>query len=333
MRRDLWVLDSAQEPDAVERYLKACAPIFDVELQEPQARFYNRTEGYSLSGALFGRCETVAQRFNRTWAHIAADATDNIQIILQIKGAWSGLYDGRTVEGAPHSIRFVDMTRPFDLSTDAFETLNLVFPRARLGDQSLSHIHGLVVPADSVDGALIASQMEGLWNVVDRMSAREGAVAVASAITLISGVLRSRAIALDEAKPAARRVLAAARGLIDKHLADVDFTPDVLARLLGVSRSLLYQAFAPIGGVAAFTVSRRLDQAFDALIALGPVRQSLAEVAYAHGFKSAAHFSRAFRTRFEIQPGRLRELALTGAAGGLSVVKRPNDVLVWLKHL
>lgn len=332
--RDLWILDASTQADAVERYLKACEPIFAVELHEPPERFYNRTDGYNLSGALFGRCETVAQRFNRTWAHVAADPTDTVQAILQIKGGWSGLYDGRIVEGVPGSIRFVDMARPFDLTTDAFETLNLVFPRALLGDQSLLHIHGLVVPPDSVDADLIASQMRGLWDVIDRMSEREGATAVASAITLVSGILAARAgDPTEDVRPSSRRVLAAARALIDEHLADADLTPDALARRLNVSRSLLYQAFEPVGGVAAFTRARRLDRAFDALIAQGPAGQSLAEVAYAHGFRSDAHFSRAFRARFEIQPGRLRQLAAQGAAAGLSIVSRPKDVLAWLKAL
>lgn len=332
--RDLWVLEASNQIDAVERYLAACAPIFAVELREAPDRFYNRTEGYNLSGALLGRCETVAQRFNRTWAHIAADPTDSVQAILQIRGGWSGLYDGHVVEGAPGSVRFVDMARPFDLSTDAFETLNLVFPRALLGEQSLLHIHGLVVPEDSVDGNLIASQLSGLWSVVDRMSAREAATAVTAALALLSGVLAGRAPGpTDEPRPMAKRLLAAARALIDEHLADADLTPEMIAKNLGVSRSLLYEAFAPIGGVASFTQSRRMDQAFDALIAPGLIKQNLADVAYAHGFRSAAHFSRAFRIRFGIQPGRLRDMAALGAAPDLSVVNRPKDVLAWLKVL
>lgn len=332
--RDLWVLDAADQPDAVERYLAACKPIFEVELHDPPQAFYNRTDGYNLSGALFGRCETVAQRFNRTWAHIAADPTDTVQAILQIKGGWSGLYDGRLVEGAPGSIRFVDMARPFDLSTDAFETLNLVFPRALLGELSLLHVHGLVIPEDSVDGSLIASQMLGMWKVVDRMSAREASTAVAAAIALLSGVLAGRAPdATEEIRPAAKRLLAAARALIDENLADVNLTPETLSRRLGVSRTLLYEAFAPIGGVASFTQARRLDHAFEALVAPGQAGRSLAEIAYAHGFRSAAHFSRAFRTRFEVQPGRLREMAALGATAELALVNRPKDVLAWLRDL
>lgn len=334
MPRDLWVLDASEQTDAADLYLAACESIFAVELHAPREAFYNRTEGYHLSGALFGRCETVAQRFNRTWAHIATDPTDTVQAILQIKGGWSGLYDGRLVEGAPGSVRFVDMARPFDLSTDAFETLNLVFPRALLGELSLLHIHGLVIPEDSVDASLITSQMRGMWEVVDRMSAREAATAVAASIALLSGVLASRAPGgAEEVRPAARRLLAAARTLIDDNLADLNLTPDVISRRLGVSRTLLYEAFAPIGGVASFTQARRLDHAFEALVAPGAAGRSLAEVAYAHGFRSAAHFSRAFRTRFEVQPGRLREMAAQGATADLALVNRPKDVLAWLRGL
>lgn len=306
-----------------------------MELHEPPERFYNRTDGYNLSGALFGRCETVAQRFDRTWAHVAADPTDTVQVILQIRGSWTGLYDGRTVAGAPGSIRFVDMARPFDLTTEAFETLNLVFPRALLGNQSLLHVHGLVIPEDSVDGELIASQLRGLWEVVGRMSTLQASTAVAAAIALLSGILRARAPdTAERVSPGAKRQLASARAFIDKRLADSELTPDAVSLHLGVSRTLLYEVFQPVGGVAAFIQGRRLDRAFDALIASsGSGGPTLTEVAFAHGFRSDAHFSRAFRARFDIQPGRLRQLRAQGATAGLSVVNRPQDVLAWLRAL
>lgn len=314
--------------------MEACAPIFAVELLEAPERFYNRTEGYNLAGVIFGRCETVAQRFNRTWAHVSTDPTDAVQVILQLGGGWTGIYDGKTVEGAAGSIRFVDMARPFDLTTEAFQTLNLVFPRALLGEQSLLHVHGLVIPDDSVDGGLITSQLRGLWEVVGRMSAREATTAVAAAVTLLSGVLAARASdPTEDARPVAKRLLADARALIDERLADPDLTPEAVGKHLGVSRSLLYQAFEPVGGVAAFVQGRRLDQAFDALITPGRAALTLTEVAYAHGFRSDAHFSRAFRARFDIQPGRLRRLAAEGAAAGLSAASRPQEVLAWLRAL
>ncbi len=305
-----------------------------MDLRDAPDAFYNRTEGYNLAGALFGRCETVAQRFNRTWTHVAADPTDTVQVILQIRGGWTGLYDGRTVEGAPGSIRFVDMARPFDLTTEAFETLNLVFPRALLGDQSLVHVHGLVLAGDSVDGRLIASQLQGLWEVVGRMSPVQASTAVAAAIALLSGILRAHAPdAAEQAPTGAKRLLASARAFIDTRLAEADLTPDAVSLHLGVSRTLLYEAFQPVGGVAAFIQGRRLDRAFDALIAPSGSVPTLTEVAFTHGFRSDAHFSRAFRARFDIQPGRLRQLHTQGATAGLSVVNRPQEVLAWLRAL
>jgi AraC-like DNA-binding protein len=104
-------------------------------------------------------------------------------------------------------------------------------------------------------------------------------------------------------------------------------------RHLGVSRSLLYRVFEPIGGVSAFIQARRLDQAFDDILSDGCEQHTVAEIGYRLGFRSDAHFSRAFRARFGMTPGRLRTLGEGARREDLSAIERPDDVFAWLRGL
>src|SRR5262249_39506799 len=100
-----------------------------------------------------------------------------------------------------------------------------------------------------------------------------------------------------------------------------------------ISRSLLYQVCESMGGVSGFIRQRRLDRAFDAILADRAKRHTLAAIGYRHGFRSDAHFGRAFRQRYGIAPGQLRELASSGETEGLSIVERPDDVWAWFRKL
>jgi len=78
-----------------------------------------------------------------------------------------------------------------------------------------------------------------------------------------------------------------------------------ICAVLGVSRSRLYRLFEPLGGVAQYIQSRRLAKIRAAL--LDPRdRRLISDLAYTHGFVSAAHFSRCFRRHFGCAPGDIR---------------------------
>ena len=70
---------------------------------------------------------------------------------------------------------------------------------------------------------------------------------------------------------------------------------------MGLSRSALFRAFEPLGGVSAYLWSRRLSAVRLALRDATDARP-IAELGYAHGFTSSAHLSRAFRREFGQSP-------------------------------
>lgn len=335
-RRDLWILDAREQADAADRYRGACAHLFDITLLVEDDAFYNRMEGYNLAGVVLARCSGVAQRFERKLSHIAADASDSIMAVLELKSdGWRGDYDGRTASSDMGAIRLIDMARPFDLVTQTYETVHLILSRAALEPQAAElDFHGCVASEDSPSGRLLGSHLRAIWATAAAMSATDLALAGKASAALVSAVILAHAAPpSDDIRPVERMLLATAQRFVVQNLSEPDLSPDAVRRHLGVSRSLLYKVFEPVGGVSAFIQARRLDQAFDDILSDGAEQQTVAEIGYRLGFRSDAHFSRAFRARFGMTPGRLRTLGEPARREGLSAIERPDDVFAWLRGL
>jgi len=335
-RQDLWLLDARDRADAAEEYRKACAHLFDITLLEPDDAFYNRMEGYNLAGVILARCSGVRQRFTRKLSHIAADASASVMAVLELEsGGWRGEYDGRAASSALGTIRLIDMARPFDMVTETYETVHLVLSRTVLEPQTAElDFHGCVVSEESPSGRLLGSHIRATWASVAAMSTSDLTLAGKAAAALTSAVILAHgAPARDTIRPVEKMLLASAQRFVVQNLSNADLTPETVRRHLGVSRSLLYKAFEPVGGVSAFIQARRLDQAFDEILGDQAEQYTLAEVGYRLGFRSDAHFSRAFRARFGMTPGRLRALGEPARRQGLSAIERPDDVFAWLRGL
>ena len=327
--RETWLLDGRTDPGAAAKYRSASAHLWDIELHDEDAEFRNLLEGYTLGGALLARCTGVAQTFRRTRAHVARDSGDNVQILLCLTpSAFAGDYDGRASHHSLGALRLIDMLRPFEVHVGAYETLNLLLPRSALGSAGSMDFHGLTLADDAAGGRLLADSLRTLWETIDGLGVAEAEGAARAIGALLEGVIH------DRARPAADGdlpglVLAQARREIDARLADPDLTATRLAQLLALGRSTAYRLFAPHGGIAAFIQTRRLDRAFDALLA--DLDTNLAEIGYRHGFKSAAHFSRAFAARFGVPPRTARKAGVRDSTP--SAAEDPAAVFDWIRRL
>ncbi|MFL9950340.1 helix-turn-helix transcriptional regulator [Paraburkholderia agricolaris] len=112
---------------------------------------------------------------------------------------------------------------------------------------------------------------------------------------------------LRGSKPALARAMAfdLARRYVHANLRDDDLSPDRVVESLGISRPTLYRLFQHDRGLAAYIRHTRLRAAADELVAFPGV--PVQDIGYAHGFKSASDFTRAFRRAYGLAPQDIRQ--------------------------
>src|SRR6266700_3967917 len=97
---------------------------------------------------------------------------------------------------------------------------------------------------------------------------------------------------------------------IEKHLSDQNLSPKKIAASSRISLSYLYSLFNDDETtVGQFVQVRRLQRAYELLVADQKGHRTVSEVAYEVGFKNVSHFSRTFSRQFRIAPRDVRQPA------------------------
>lgn len=98
------------------------------------------------------------------------------------------------------------------------------------------------------------------------------------------------------------------RQYIDEHVTEHDLTPESIAERFGVSTRYLRKLFAADSdSVSRYIQRRRLEKSADRLRNLLWQGRSITDICYDCGFKSAPHFTRAFKARFGVTPNEYRK--------------------------
>jgi AraC-like DNA-binding protein len=98
------------------------------------------------------------------------------------------------------------------------------------------------------------------------------------------------------------------RALIRRNLSDPALSVAGLATAMKCSRRYIHKLFDGGETVSQFILAQRLEACRRELADSGCRQRTLTEVAFEHGFRSSAHFSRAFRARFGKTPSDYRAL-------------------------
>jgi len=120
----------------------------------------------------------------------------------------------------------------------------------------------------------------------------------------------------------ATRVIICARRIVDfieKHLSDQTLSPKKIAASSRISLSYLYSLFNDNETtVGQFVQVKRLQRAYEILVADPKGHRTVSEVAYEVGFKNVSHFSRSFSRHFKIAPRDIRQVNNAFAPGPIS---------------
>jgi AraC-like DNA-binding protein len=116
---------------------------------------------------------------------------------------------------------------------------------------------------------------------------------------------------------------------IEKNLGDQHLSPKKIAESSRISMSYLYSLFNDDETtVGQFVQVKRLQKAYEILVADPKGHRTVAEVAYEVGFKNVSHFSRSFSRHFSIAPRDVRQLGQASAAGADPVAKPGKNAIV-----
>lgn len=158
----------------------------------------------------------------------------------------------------------------------------------------------VTAPADSAEMRLLLAHTNMVHATVADLGSAGVHAAHGALIELAKAVATGR---FDDAEPELRPALIeAAKVLADRHLAEPELSPAMLARQLNVSVRTLQRAFTMAGeSVTSYIRDRRLEEARLALTAPSR-RSSVSELAAHWQFSDSSHFIRAFKKRYGQTP-------------------------------
>jgi AraC-like DNA-binding protein len=290
---------------------ESIATIFDVE--RPYASNdddFDASLGSFLIGdqVMFSRCETRAQRFERSPLKVARDNLDYYLIQTHLSGRQSIRRASREAEAGPGDLLIIDLADAHSAMTTDFVNLSIVVPRRLLAPllQQPDSQSGRVLPRDHALTSLVVKHLHTLAGLVPVMSPEEAGKTIEPTINLLAAALNSNADATPvDGGSVAMSLLMRAKVEIEKNLHE-NFSVEGLCYKLGISRASLYRLFEPLGGVRAYVQECRLRRCAEAIMAPQRTNRHIYEIAYRWGFSNEAHFSRAFKRRFGVSPSQAR---------------------------
>jgi AraC-like DNA-binding protein len=304
-------LASAPGFDAFEPWRSSLDQLFDATLPgERPNHFRGDVTGFHLGESLVFNNASVAQTLSRNRWRIQRSGIDHVMIQYQTKGRLRGDYDGRSVEIGPGDIGFVDFARASTSADTDFSRITMIVPRARLPASFRDrNLHGVVLDGKRPATRLLGQYLAALFQTAGQLTPPEAAAAMDAAFVLAEGAWNARReLGPDPQNATSRTLRQLALALIDRRLAQPDLAPEPIAAALCISRSTLYGLFAADDGVMNVVLARRLDRCFDVIVDIRN-RATISDIAFAHGFRSEAHFSRAFHKRFGVTATEARRLA------------------------
>lgn len=315
-----FMLDTSALPlaERVEHWRTQMAPIGTVEIEPSPTRAWNvRTQAWNMAGMLVSTGEYGAQRMERTPALVRKEPIDHYTLHLVHDGTGLRMQHGdHELIVPPGQPLLSDLAQPKTLWYGEAHITSLFIPRDAL-DRLLPRqfdLHG-VVP-QGAGGALLVAHLQSLTRRLPGMTRGEVAGAFEATLHLLAASVAPSAATLDLARPALTQTLMhQVLRHIDENLLGVELSSEGVCAAFGLSRATLYRMFEPLGGVAHYIRSQRLERIHSVLLAPSG-RVYLSRLAEEHGFKNAAHFSRAFRAHFGYAP---TEVQAADAHAGIAI--------------
>jgi AraC-like DNA-binding protein len=299
---DLNGVEAARRADVWTRAARTFFPGLKVELQS------NPTLG-SIQGMPFGSgslwnvlSPPLFVSYSPTRFTPAAEPS--FSIMLQLQGSTIAAQNQRTCRLEPHHLCMIDNSKRFELEVrgQPSHVMFLQIPRQIIVSRYPYLEHRTAETLDPRDGgtALLSEALQHVLEWAPSLGDEQRDSVLLAVVQLLSA---ARLPSSERSHDIHWRVRAAL-AFIDSNLGDTALTAERVARSQGISRRRLDEIFLETIGLSLTSQiwTRRLTQAAADLADRRCASASVTEIAFGVGFKSTAHFTRAFARRYHCTP-------------------------------
>lgn len=248
---------------------------------------------------------------------IDQDANTDFLLATQVEGSVLVKEGQAEFTQHPGDLSIMHAAEPYTvIHTQRSHRLVLHIPDAVYRERILSHQEGRqfrprMMPAGGL-ATIVHEMLKSLAFEADKLTATEQYTLAESLLELTSAILRSDAdqeYEQQHAKQSAlfRRILE----FMEANYMDCELSPEKIANANGISMRYLHSLFQQAGmTVSKWMWERRLKATREDLLDPNMNHMRVSEIAFRRGFNDPAHFSRAFKNRFDVSPSKLRQISL-----------------------
>jgi AraC-like DNA-binding protein len=293
------------------------ADICDIIPLTAEDDFHVTSVTMMAGNALLIDTRATDQVYERTPAHIARGAMDHFQMTLCVEGEMRFSSGRHEVTLGPGDICLIDMAQPnrtvFRGGGGRTRLIAIIVQRSMLAPR-LAHpdsATATLLPSNHPHARLLASHYAALElpPMPETGSVEATIEAIADIIAAAAGATADIAEGVERAER--HLYLTMIKRRIASNLETDALTAGELCRHFQISRASLYRLFEADGGLAHYVREQRLNLALRQLISPAAQDKRLIDMAVDLRFSSDSTFIRAFRRKFGLTPGELRELSDT----------------------
>lgn len=230
---------------------------------------------------------------------------------LQLEGEGIVRQDGREALLRAGDFTLCDGVRHYEISCPAGSRMLVVgVPTVKLRRHVACPESLAATPMRAATGVsgLMSGFLRHYWLQCRHALAGESAEQIAAAVLDVLGAAYAevpRTHAERSSRGTAHRIRII--NYIHAHLYDPDLAPAQIARACRITTRYLHYLFSDgEETVARYILVRRLEASSQALLADSQRGRTVTAIAFDHGFNSATHFGRVFRTHFGVTPREYR---------------------------
>lgn len=230
---------------------------------------------------------------------------------LQLEGKSITRQDRREACLLPGDITICDNSRPYEI---VFEKRNrmLIFGFSdelmRRYVQYPRSIAAIRIPGSKGIGGLLSDFLTSVWRRRQEGSNFDVDAGVVDTILgLVANTYRQLlGSTIDHSSPGAAHRIRIMH-YIEEQLGDPNLTPTYIAKTFRITTRYLHHLFSKEDEtIARYILRRRLEECARALTSPSQRKRTITSIAFDHGFSSATHFGRVFRSRYDLTPREYR---------------------------